>query len=157
MVFPLHCVSRVPDAPSHKKRLLVVVVVVVVVGLSFLGTGVAPVASHRGATALAVNIAEADMSADQREIVNIMAKWKEVRHLTREEAANLEDEEWKAAHTRFMEKYDKDMVNMQDIASKLVTMLEPPKVEKKSKSQRKRDKWAIVQAREKARAVVAAK
>ena len=134
-------------AVSHNTSLLLYLHIL----FSYSKTGVAPVSSHRGATALEINIPEEDMTADQREIVKIMAKWNEVRHMTKEEAAGLDDE-WKAAHTRFFEKFDKDLANMEDIASKLVTMLEPPKVQKKTKSQRKRDKWAIVQARDAFRA-----
>jgi hypothetical protein len=60
--------------------------------------------------------------------------------------------EWKEAYNRFFEKYDSDMQKMTDIATKLEKMIEPPKVEKKTKGQRKRDAWAKVQAREAARA-----
>jgi hypothetical protein len=91
------------------------------------------------------------MTADQKEIAKISAKWSQVRQMSKEEAAKLEPE-WKEAHDRFFDKYNKDMTKMEDIASKLQTMLEPPKVQKKTNGQRKRDAWAIVQARAAARA-----
>jgi hypothetical protein len=101
-------------------------------------------------------LAEEDMTASQREIVQMQSRWNSVRLLSAEEAAALEDEELKAAHTRFFERYHKDMEKMEDIASKLAVMIEPPKVAKKSNSQRKRDKFAIVTARLQARATARA-
>jgi len=75
--------------------------------------------------------------------------------MTREEAEKLEPE-WKASYDRYHEKYEKSMGQMQEIAARLQKTLEPPKVQKKSKGQRKRDKWAIVQARQQARAAALA-
>lgn len=92
------------------------------------------------------------MTAAQREIVQLQTRWNSVRLLSAEEAAALEDEELKAAHTRYFERYHQDMTKMEEIAAKLVVMLEPPKIARKSNSQRKRDKWALVQARTAARA-----
>jgi hypothetical protein len=91
------------------------------------------------------------MTADQLKIKEISAKWNEVRLMSKEEAAGL-DGEWKEAHERFFEKYDTNMESMEEIATKLQKMIEPPKVEKKTKGQRKRDKWAIIQEREAFRA-----
>lgn len=91
------------------------------------------------------------MTADQLEIKRISDKWSEVRMLTREQASSLEPE-WKEAHTRFFDKYDADMSKMEEIATKLEKMIEPPKVEKKTKGQRKRDAYAKKLAREAARA-----
>ena len=120
---------------------------------------VAPATSssiRRGSTALFINIPEEDRSPAQREIAKLQERWNAVRHLSADEVAaassdDIEDD-LKAAHIRFLERYHKDMANMEIIASKLVTMLDPPKISKKTKSQRKRDKWAIVSAREQFRA-----
>jgi len=70
----------------------------------------------------------------------------------RDELPDDLEPEWKEAHTRYFDKYDEDMEKMQEIATKLQKLIEPPKVERKTKGQRKRDKWATVQAREAARA-----
>lgn len=71
--------------------------------------------------------------------------------MSADEAAKLEPE-WKEAYDRFYETYHSDMDKMLEITSKLEKMIEPPRVEKKTKGQRKRDAWAKVQAREAARA-----
>ena len=91
------------------------------------------------------------MTTDQLEMKKITEKWSEVRHMSKEEAASLEPE-WKEAHERFYARYESDMEKMEEIASKLEKMIEPPKVEKKTKGQRKRDAYAKVLAREAARA-----
>ena len=95
-------------------------------------------------------VSEEDMTADQLEIYKISQKWSEVRQMSREEADQL-DPEWKEAYDRFYTKYDADMERMTEIAGKLKNMIEPPRVAKKTKGQRKRDKYAKVQAREAAR------
>jgi len=79
------------------------------------------------------------MSAEQLKILEIQKKWSEARHLTREEAEKTLDEEWLAAYNRFFEKYDDDMVRMEEIAEKVQAMIEPPKMPKKSKGQKRRD------------------
>jgi hypothetical protein len=109
--------------------------------------------ASRAPTALAGKIAEADLSKDQLEIKKISDKWNTVRLWTREEAEKLEPE-WKEAYDRFHEKYEADMKNMVEVAARVKTMIEPPQVQKKTKGQRKRDKWAIVQSRAAARAIV---
>lgn len=91
------------------------------------------------------------MSADQLEIKRLSDKWSEVRILSKDETADL-DADWKEAYNRYFEKYHKDMDYMQELASKVEKMIEPPKVAKKTKGQKRRDAWAIVQAREAARA-----
>jgi len=106
-------------------------------------------------TTLAARIPEEEMTADQLEIVRISEKWSKVRLMSSEEAASLEPE-WKEAYDRYHEKYHKDMEYMMEVAGKVQKLIEPPKVQKKSKGQKKRDKWAIVQARDAARAAAAA-
>mmetsp|Transcript_30490 Transcript_30490/g.63657 ORF Transcript_30490/g.63657 Transcript_30490/m.63657 type:complete len:133 (-) Transcript_30490:145-543(-) len=101
---------------------------------------------HAGSpVVLRAAIAEEEMTENQKEILSIQQKWSEIRHYSPEEAANLEPE-WKEAYDRFNEKYDEDMERMTEISEKLVKMIEPPKVQKKTEGQRRRDKWAKVQA-----------
>lgn len=96
------------------------------------------------------------MDTDQLEIVKITERWNEVRLLSKEEAMKLEPE-WKEAYERYHEKYDRDMAMMQEIAAKIQNMIEPPKVQAKTKGQRRRDMWAKKQASSAARAVNALK
>ena len=86
------------------------------------------------------------MTPDQLEIKRIAAKWNEVRLMDAEQAASLEPE-WKEAHTRYFEKYHKDMDYAQEVVTRLKDFYEPPKIQKKSKSQKKRDKWLKIQER----------
>jgi len=113
--------------------------------------GVVPTCSVRSTSALSALISEDEMSADQLEIKKIADKWGEVRLMDKDAIGSLEPE-WQEAFNRFYEKYDKDMEYMTEVTEKLQKMIEPPKVEKKSKGQKKRDAWAKVQAREAARA-----
>ena len=92
------------------------------------------------------------LTADALEIRKIQKKWTEIRHMDRAEAEKELDGEWLEAYNRFYEKYDDDMTRMTEIAEKLEKMIEPPKVEKKSKGQKRRDAYAKVLAREAARA-----
>ena len=82
-----------------------------------------------------------------KEIKKIQAKWSEVRHLSREEAKEQLDGEWLEAHTRFMDQYDSDMERMEEIVTKLEKQIEPPKVQKKTKGQKRRDAYARKLAR----------
>jgi len=105
---------------------------------------VAPKTAFR--TQLAGSLAEEDMTADQLEIKKIVAKWKEVKFMSREDAeANL-DEEWLAAYNRFYEDYHKDMELMKETATAMYKQVMPEKVIKKTKGQRKRDAYAKKQA-----------
>jgi hypothetical protein len=106
-------------------------------------------------TALAALIPEDEMSANQLEIKKISDKWKEVRQLSREEAAVQLEGDWLEAYNRFYARYDEDMTKMTEITAILQKAIDPPQIQKKTKSQKKRDKWAIVQARQAARVVAA--
>lgn len=88
------------------------------------------------------------MSSDQLEIKKIQEKWNEIRHLDREEAQKTLEGEWLEAYNNFYEKYDDDMTRMTEIAEKVQKMIEPPKVEKKTKGQKRRDAYARKLARE---------
>jgi hypothetical protein len=111
-------------------------------------------------TALLALLPEEEMTPAQKEIVAIQKRWNVVRLMTKDEVDALDDTtdgEWKLAYARYFERYHTDMEKMKDIATKLQTMLDPPRVQKKTNGQRKRDKWAKVQARDAARAAAALK
>lgn len=92
------------------------------------------------------------MTADQKEIRNIQTKWNEIRLMDRETAQKELSGEWLEAYNRFFEKYNEDMERMSDYAKRLEKMIEPPKVAKKTKGQKRRDAYARVLEREAARA-----
>jgi hypothetical protein len=118
--------------------------------------GVAPARQARFNTALRPAVPEGDKTPEGKEIDNISDKWAEVRFLSREEAESTLEPEWLEAYNRFYTKYDEDMVQMAQLAEKMAKVLEPPKVQKKTEGQKKRDAWAIKQAREASRAAAAA-
>mmetsp|Transcript_18606 Transcript_18606/g.38330 ORF Transcript_18606/g.38330 Transcript_18606/m.38330 type:complete len:119 (-) Transcript_18606:95-451(-) len=76
------------------------------------------------------------------EIKDIKEKWTEVRRLTREEAKEQLDGEWLEAHTRFFDQYDSDMERMEEIVTKLEKQIEQPRIQKKTKGQKRRDAFA---------------
>jgi hypothetical protein len=92
-------------------------------------------------------VPEEDMTADQLEIKKIAEKWTLVRVMDADQVAALEPE-WQEAHARYFEKYNRDMEYATEVTGKVKNMIEPDKIQKKSKSQKKRDKWAIVSARD---------
>lgn len=96
-------------------------------------------------------LSEDEMSPDMLKMEKIRQKWSEIRHMDKEQAAEL-DGEWKEAYDRYFEKYHSDMDSMEEIAQTLKKIIDPPKVQRKTKGQRKRDAFAKVQAREAARA-----
>merc|ERR1712238_518520 len=72
----------------------------------------------------------------------IQDKWNEIRFLDREEAQKSLDGEWLEAFNKFHGQYDSDMERMEEIVNKLEKQINPPKVEKKTKGQRRRDAYA---------------
>jgi hypothetical protein len=124
---------------------------------SIFHVGVAPVAQGRVGTQLNAQLPVDEMSANQLEIKKIQDTWSEIRHLSREEAQNTLEGEWLEAYNRFFEKYDDDMVRMTEIAEKVQKMIQPEKLEKKTKGQRRRDLYATKVAREELRAANRAK
>lgn len=118
--------------------------------------GVVPVQQRTAVpTALYALLPEEEMSPAQKEIASIQARWNLVRHMSKEEVDALDDAtdgEWKAAYNRYYERYHNDMEKMTEIVTKLQGMIDPPRIQKKSKSQRKRDKWNKIVARTNARA-----
>jgi hypothetical protein len=115
--------------------------------LHFLYTAVLP-GTARSSTQLQA------LSNDPK-IAEIQEKWSEIRLMDREEAQKTLEGEWLEAYNRFYEKYDDDMTRMTEIAEKVQKMIEPPKVQKKTKGQKRRDAYAKVVAREQARAAAA--
>lgn len=115
---------------------------------------IAPVALNRAPTQLnaQTQLPEDILSDGQKEIREIQKKWSEIRLLDREEAQKTLDGEWLEAYNRFYEKYDDDVTRMTEIAEKVQSFIEPRKVEKKTKGQKKRDLYATKVAREVARA-----
>ena len=89
-----------------------------------------------------------DMTADQLKIRNMVEKWRMVRLYDRAQAEAELDEEWLTAYNKYHEKYAKDIELMLEIKAKVAVMIEPPRIEKKGKKQRKRDIFAKKQARE---------
>ena len=87
------------------------------------------------------------MTSGQKEIKDVQDKWNEVRMLDRETAQKELSGEWLEAYNRYFQKYDEDMGRMVDYTKRLEKMIEPPKVAKKTKGQRKRDAYARVLAR----------
>ena len=92
------------------------------------------------------------MSPDQLKMEEMRENWNKIRHMDYDDIPEELGDEYKEAHKRYFDKYHKDMEHFQEIAEKLEKILNPPKVQKKTKGQRKRDKWAKVQAREAFRA-----
>ena len=82
-------------------------------------------------------------------------RWREIRLFSDEEAeAQLEGEElenWQNYHQAVKD----DIEKMKQIAEMMMKSVEPPRIQPKGKKQRKRDKWAKIQAREAARAAQA--
>mmetsp|Transcript_1626 Transcript_1626/g.3078 ORF Transcript_1626/g.3078 Transcript_1626/m.3078 type:complete len:125 (+) Transcript_1626:152-526(+) len=79
-------------------------------------------------------------------------RWGEIRAMSAEEAeANLSGEELET-YKRYYAETREGVLKMQELAKLMMKGVEPPRIAPKSKSQRKRDKWAKVQAREAARA-----
>merc|ERR1712032_910386 len=83
-----------------------------------------------------------EMSEDQLKMEEIRLKWNEIRHLDRDVAQKTLDGEWLEAYNRFYARYDYDMERMTEIVTKLEKVFDPPKVEKKTKGQRRREKYA---------------
>jgi 5-bromo-4-chloroindolyl phosphate hydrolysis protein len=96
---------------------------------------------------LALNglVQKEEMTEELIKIEEYRTNWNRIRHLTPEEIKD-EPQEYQDAHKRFYDRVDSDMVRMMEIATKLEKLLEPSQPPKKTKGQRKRDKWAREQA-----------
>jgi hypothetical protein len=111
-------------------------------------TGMLPQSATRSTTALQGMIAPEDMTTDQLKIKDIVDKWRVVRFMDRAEAEAELDEEWLTAYNKFHEEYVSHMELMMEIKEKVAVMIEPPRIERKGKKQRKRDLYAKKMARE---------
>mmetsp|Transcript_17341 Transcript_17341/g.42141 ORF Transcript_17341/g.42141 Transcript_17341/m.42141 type:complete len:135 (+) Transcript_17341:932-1336(+) len=107
---------------------------------------VSPMATQQRAvtstTSLNAEIPEGEMSPQQMEIKDVQKKWNEIRHMDRDVAQKELEGEWLEAFNNFYEKYDEDMKDMQEIVTKLEKQIEPPRVQKKTKGQKRRDAYA---------------
>jgi hypothetical protein len=100
-------------------------------------------------------LSDEDATAELKEMYQIAETWGRVRMLSRAEAESTLEPKWLEAYNRFFTKFDDDMTRMQEYAEKVAIQIEPPRVQKKTKGQMKRDAWAKVQARMAARAAAA--
>ena len=82
----------------------------------------------------------------------MIQRWGEIRAMSQEEAdAQLSGEELETYH-RYYKEMREGVLQMQELAQLMMKNVEPPRIQPKTKGQRKRDKWARVQAREAAKA-----
>jgi hypothetical protein len=115
-------------------------------------TGALPSVARSSRTALPALVPVEDMTADQLKIRDIVDKWRVVRLMDRAQAEAELDEEWMTAYNKYHEAYQQQIERMMEIKEKVAVMIEPPKIEKKGKKQRKRDMFARKQTREAAAA-----
>jgi hypothetical protein len=79
-------------------------------------------------------------------------RWGEIRAMTADEAAaNLSGEELEA-YNRYYAEVREGVLKMEELSKLMMKDVEPPRIAPKSKGQRKRDKFALVQRREAAKA-----
>jgi len=112
--------------------------------------GVPPIATiSRRSTALYETL-----STEER--ADKIARWGEIRAMTKDEAsANLSGEELEM-YNRYYEEMREGVMKMQEFAQFVMKDVDKEKrIKPKSKGQRKRDRWAIVQKREAAKATAA--
>ena len=113
-----------------------------------------PAAQARFGTSLQLRVSEEEMSAEQVETYKMVDRWAEIRHYSDEKAeAELEGEELEA-YTRYHAGVKEDIEKMKIIAGMMAKSVEIDQIAPKSKTQRKKDKWAIIQKREAARAAM---
>ena len=108
--------------------------------------GVQPAATVRGSTSLSAFVSPEECAPQ-------IERWGEVRAMTAEEAAaNLSGEELETYNGYYAEVRE-GVLKMQELAKIMMADVDKAKGQTpKTKGQRKRDKWAKVQAREAARA-----
>lgn len=107
---------------------------------------IAPVTQTRVSTTL-----RDAMSPEER--APMIARWGEIRAMSQEEAdAQLSGEELEA-YNRYYKELREGVLKMEELAALMMKDVDPPRIQPKTKGQRKRDKWARVQAREAAKAL----
>jgi len=120
-----------------------VIVAALIAGASAFG--VLPMATSRRSTSL-----NAFLSPEER--APKIERWGEIRAMTADEAAaNLSGDELEA-YNRYYAEVREGVLKMKDLAKLMMKDVDPPRIAPKSKNQRKRDKWALVQKREAAKA-----
>jgi hypothetical protein len=87
------------------------------------------------------------MSASAKEIRQIQEKWSEIRLYDRATAEAKLEGEWLEAYNNFFQQYDDDMKKMEEIVEKLKGYIDPPRIQKKTKGQKRRDAYARKTAR----------
>jgi hypothetical protein len=81
-----------------------------------------------------------------------ITRWGEIRAMSADEAAaNLAGEELEAYNNYYAEVRE-GVLKMQELAGLMMKDVDPPRIAPKTKGQRKRDKWALVQRRAAAKA-----
>ena len=98
-------------------------------------------------TALFGAIPDSELSPEAKEIRQIQEKWSEIRHYDRATAEAKLEGEWLEAYNNFYEQYDDDMKKMEEIVEGLKSYIDPPRVQKKTKGQKRRDAYARKLAR----------
>ena len=109
---------------------------------SFLSITSAPASQVQRSTALFGAIPDSDLSAEAKEIRQIQEKWSEIRHYDRATAESKLEGEWLEAYNSFYQQYDDDMKRMEEIVENLKSYIDPPRVQKKTKGQKRRDALA---------------
>ncbi|KAL7529409.1 hypothetical protein ACHAWF_002968 [Thalassiosira exigua] len=130
-----------------------ILVAAIIAGASAFGAsslvGPTAVPSSRRSTALNEFLTPEER-ADQ------IQRWGEIRSMTKDEAAAELGPEDLEVYTNYYAEVREGVLKMQELAKLMMEDVDKAKgVEPKTKGQRKRDKWAQVQAREAARAAAA--
>mmetsp|Transcript_17995 Transcript_17995/g.31010 ORF Transcript_17995/g.31010 Transcript_17995/m.31010 type:complete len:132 (-) Transcript_17995:93-488(-) len=125
------------------------IVAAIIAGASAFGVPPMAVTSSRPSTSLN-NFLTPEERSDK------ITRWGEIRAMTKEEAAaNLSGEELETYNNYYTEVRE-GVLKMQELAQIMMADVDKGKgVEPKTKGQRKRDKWAKVQARAAANAAAA--
>jgi hypothetical protein len=103
---------------------------------------IARIQQHQSTSALAAAVPDEDLSPEARQIREIQAKWSEIRHYDRATADAKLEGEWLEAYNRYYQQYHDDMKRMEEIVQNLKGYWDPPRIQKKSKGQKRRDALA---------------
>merc|ERR1712071_27153 len=117
---------------------------------------VKPITTSKSITSLYALPKPEDCTPEMLKDIDYMNRWGEIKVLPRAEAeATLKGAELEA-YNNYHQHISDDLERMTEVAKMIVSSLEKKKEMKpKTKGQRKRDKWAKVQAREAAKAAAA--
>ncbi|KAG7364979.1 hypothetical protein IV203_038182 [Nitzschia inconspicua] len=96
----------------------------------------------RPTVALSAAIPDEDLSPEDKQIREIQAKWSEIRLYDRATAEAKLEGEWLEAYNNFYKQYNDDMERMEEIVQNLKGYWDPPRIQKKSKGQKRRDRLA---------------